>query len=842
MAKQFEVLNYEEVIRRENEKLIERREKMTGKKVDQEELKNSKFGIALSGGGIRSATINLGFLKTLNKFGILEKADYLSTVSGGGYTGAYVQATLKNEKSYSALFSEKHIQYMRSRGAYMVPGQGWWKSWSALVLTVGFLVSLVMSWIGPAIVLLTIYVLYLAIGKMVNIDRLGGLQTSLDALGLLEYGLYILVAIFVLHLIANLILRYNVGVSRKFNHIEAILAGLGLLWFGAYMIGGLRTIDKHNYGSPAYYFIFIGLIVLIGFYANPNSLSFHRFYRNQLADAFLNLTGKFKNVRLKNLFKPGSDNPGDYLAPYPLINTCLNLQSTSDPKFKGAKANDYYLLSPMYCGAKLTGYVSTEKAPDYRDLTLPASTTISAAAVNPGMGMYSNKLLSVIMTLFNARLGFWIFNPTKINKSNIVWWPTYFFYELFSKIGTNNRMLNISDGGHIENLGVYELLRRKCRLIISVDAGADPKYTFLDLENLAIRARNELGLEIRFPKGGRPEDIIRPKPSHGYSEQRFAIGGVYQLWEEIIPEDEYGNPIRDKKNKPIEVLVNYKNVKDVLAVLNEDERLQLRYALDTLDLSNYINDVLSKIGDDDELERIYKHFDLNQNLQNVFEALIRVFNEIKSVLEYKLEHKFKSREEEQRVLRKIIEVIDEKAKNFLKVSTFVYVKSSVVAPQRKLKLSNKNSLDYQTYKYKVYHPSFPHEPTSDQFFDEVQWESYYRLGQFIGGDVMGTDELMKYLTGKKKAPSFSIPELLMHFDEHIDLFDLVPEEIVIAPVQSMPVDRSVREEEVADAPPVADAPVSADMPDSGVNEEAVDPELDVMQQSIVVGGEDEYCM
>jgi len=729
----------------------------------------------------------------------------------------------------------------------MIPGTGIWKSWSALVLTVGFMVSLLMSWIGPLIVFLTIYVLYLAIGKMINLNRLGGVQTSLDALGLLEYGLYIFAAVFVLHFISNLILRYNVGVSRKFNNIESVLAGLGIIWFSVYMITSLRSINKHNYSSPVYFFIFIALIILIGFYANPNATSFHRFYRNQLADAFLNFTGKFKNVKLRNLFNPLSENPGDYLAPYPLINTCLNLQSSSDPKFKGAKANDYYLLSPMYCGAKLTGYVSTERAPDYRDLTLPASTTISAAAVNPGMGMYSHKLLSVFMTVFNARLGFWIFNPTKINKSNIVWWPTYFFYELFSKIGTNNRMLNISDGGHIENLGVYELLRRKCRLIISVDAGADPFYTFIDLENLAIRARNELGLEIAFPKGSRPEDIIRPRPSHGYSEQRFAIGGVYQLWEEIVPEDENGNPICDKNGKPIEVLVNYKNVKDVLAVLSADERLQLRYALDTLDLSNYVNDVLTKIDDKEELERIYSHFGLNKNLQKVFETLIRVFNEIKAMLELKLEHKLEDKEEQQRVLRTIIEVIDEKAKNFLKVSTFVYVKSSVVAPQRKLTLSDRSSLAYQTYKYKVYHPAFPHEPTSDQFFDDVQWESYYRLGQFIGADVLGTDELSKYLNNKKKAPKFSIPELLMHFDEHIDLFDLVPMEPIVLATKMSPIPE---EKDIAKDPQeeilleqydqIEPSSSMADPPPQAPS----DPELEAMEKAdkIVIGGEDEYQM
>ena len=118
-------------------------------------------------------------------------------------------------------------------------------------------------------------------------------------------------------------------------------------------------------------------------------------------------------------------------------------------------------------------------------MTLPAAVTISAAAVNPGLGSYSNKILSVLLTLFNLRLGFWVPNPMRLGSAYpVVWWPFYFFYELFGRIGTDKKMVNISDGGHIENLGVMELLRRKCKLIIAVDAGADPDYIFSDLENL----------------------------------------------------------------------------------------------------------------------------------------------------------------------------------------------------------------------------------------------------------------------------------------------------------------------------------------------------------------------
>jgi len=59
-------IKYHKVIERETELLKVRREKL--KLEEPEKVEDNKFGIALSGGGIRSATINLGFLETLNEF------------------------------------------------------------------------------------------------------------------------------------------------------------------------------------------------------------------------------------------------------------------------------------------------------------------------------------------------------------------------------------------------------------------------------------------------------------------------------------------------------------------------------------------------------------------------------------------------------------------------------------------------------------------------------------------------------------------------------------------------------------------------------------------------------
>src|SRR5882724_2273380 len=55
------------------------------------------FGLAFSGGGIRSATFNLGILQALSELGLLRWVDYLSTVSGGGYIGGWLAAWIKRQ-------------------------------------------------------------------------------------------------------------------------------------------------------------------------------------------------------------------------------------------------------------------------------------------------------------------------------------------------------------------------------------------------------------------------------------------------------------------------------------------------------------------------------------------------------------------------------------------------------------------------------------------------------------------------------------------------------------------------------------------------------------------------
>ena len=103
-----------------------------------------------------------------------------------------------------------------------------------------------------------------------------------------------------------------------------------------------------------------------------------------------------------------------------------------------------------------------------------------------------------------------------------------------------------------------------------------------------------------------------------------------------------------------------------------------------------------------------------------------------------------------------------------KIGTFVYVKSSVTAPEGRPDIPKDKPLKYGTYKYKIYHPTFPHESTADQFFDPIQWESYYQLGQYIAADVLGIKDLAKYIDGPR--PEFDNDQLIEHFDNQKALF------------------------------------------------------------------------
>jgi hypothetical protein len=478
------------------------------------------FGIAISGGGIRSATIAYGFLEVLNRFGLLCKADYLSTVSGGGYLGGYIHARLRERHEatdpYATLFAPDDRERLMRRGRYLAPGAGPRRLWNLVRLAGAVVASLVLNWVWVAALLAVLvsvpaWLLWMSFGA--DGVRAGGYMLAIVAAAVLGY-----------HFLLLPLERAGLWSSNILHRVEGVLLMIALMLVPAALLGaaGVELSLAGGIAGAA-----VVVLVFAGFFADPNVLTMHRFYRDRVAEAYLETasTGA-RNLLLATLrFQALRD------APYPLVNACLNLLGEEDEAFPGTKASDYFVFSPDYCGAERVGYAGTGAL--YRRMTLATAMACSGAALNPAMGMRSRQPLAALMTLLNLRTGYWAPNPRFADRvwlAALPWWPYYHLLDLLNRTDSKRALVSVSDGGHIENLGVYELLRRRCRLIVALDAGADPGYEFADVRNLVIRARQELHLVIRFRQA--PEGFVRPESSAGFSRSHFVVADVLELGNE----------------------------------------------------------------------------------------------------------------------------------------------------------------------------------------------------------------------------------------------------------------------------------------------------------------------
>ncbi|MDA7880633.1 patatin-like phospholipase family protein [Mariniblastus sp.] len=92
---------------------------------------NELFGLALSGGGIRSASFSLGVVQGLIKTGLFNSVDYLSTVSGGGYTGACISSLTHRGRNGERLIVDHAgeieppaLNHLRNGSNFLVSGAG----------------------------------------------------------------------------------------------------------------------------------------------------------------------------------------------------------------------------------------------------------------------------------------------------------------------------------------------------------------------------------------------------------------------------------------------------------------------------------------------------------------------------------------------------------------------------------------------------------------------------------------------------------------------------------------------------------------------------------------------
>jgi hypothetical protein len=260
------------------------------------------------------------------------------------------------------------------------------------------------------------------------------------------------------------------------------------------------------------------------FSANANSLN--ALYRDRLARAFLTQHDKLEQGlpseavdtwRFSSL-KPGVGHeraltePGAAgfsakaaFSPYLLVNTAINIQGSKLLNQRGRNA-DVFTLGPLVCGSDATGYVPTSALERVDpNMTLATGMAISGAAASANMGGNTIGALTFSLAMLNVRLGYWLQNPKSLKPERKrsktetgigAWW---FLRELLGNIKDDSARVYLTDGGHIDNLGLYELLKRRCRVIIVVDAEADQGMVFSSFVRVQMLARIDHGVTIQSP-------------------------------------------------------------------------------------------------------------------------------------------------------------------------------------------------------------------------------------------------------------------------------------------------------------------------------------------------------
>jgi len=273
-----------------------------------------------------------------------------------------------------------------------------------------------------------------------------------------------------------------------------------------------------------------------------NEFSMHLFYRNRLIRAYLGASNPHRRPQPFTGFDPEDDvaladlSPFEgYDGPYPIHNATLNLVAGKELAWQERKGTAW-AFTPLASGFDVYGGRQTERldrdgyrpTSGYlqtdRGLTVGTAMGISGAAASPNMGAASTPAMAFLLTLFNVRLGWWLGNP-RHRKA----WPEMgpriglfsLVAELFGHTDETSRYVYLSDGGHFENLALYELIRRRCRFIVATDAGADPDLAFADLGNAVRKCCTDFGVEIDVDPAQ-----IRRDAGTGLSRWHCAVGRI----------------------------------------------------------------------------------------------------------------------------------------------------------------------------------------------------------------------------------------------------------------------------------------------------------------------------
>lgn len=289
------------------------------------------------------------------------------------------------------------------------------------------------------------------------------------------------------------------ALSRTLLNAGAILLSYGLL------LATYRFVDRDlklswpdSVYSPVWLLLLPFVILAI---ANINRLSLHRYYRDRLMDAFMPDPAKFWSDRApeapRTFLKPDTFRlcavtPSQ--RPYHILNTFLVTPDSRDDVLR-TRGGTNFILSPLYCGSRETEYAKTS---EYLNggMGLATAMAVSGAALNPNTGVTRSKPLAFLMSVLNVRLGYWTRSPISPVGRQIISFFNLFRELLGIEMTEEHRYIHLADGGNFENLGMYELIKRRCDLIIVSDVGVDKDFEFGDLSRACELVRVDFGVSV----------------------------------------------------------------------------------------------------------------------------------------------------------------------------------------------------------------------------------------------------------------------------------------------------------------------------------------------------------
>jgi hypothetical protein len=328
--------------------------------------------------------------------------------------------------------------------------------------------------------------------------------------------------------------------SRRWPVVSPLLPLLSLVFFAIPVVGIAQWQIERNRLSALSIGLTLGSgIALLVFSFSDQQMSVaHSFYRDRLSYAFVGRRSKrtawnrevlvFEQPQvpmsirfsdLAGLQVPAAD-------AFPNLIVCAAVNG-SDGLATGRRAASFTFERDR-TGGPATGYASTLMMEEESEaMTLPGMMALSGAAVSPSMGSMTIRWLRPFLFVFGVRLGMWVPNPSYMTSRDsrqafgrILPGSGYFLREALGWNSFRGRFVYVTDGGHWENLGLVELLRRGCGQILCLDASGDRPVGYSSLSNAIALARTELGVSIEIDPSPFQSD------EEGFSSSSHVIGRI----------------------------------------------------------------------------------------------------------------------------------------------------------------------------------------------------------------------------------------------------------------------------------------------------------------------------